>query len=148
MNNKRILVVAEDALRAEKLVFVVRLGGYETRVFDNEAAALNWAKYGCHDEEVLCLVFNNSGGFERAEQIVSAWRIAGTVLPVILVQRGQGSWNQRLAIGEDEQFFVCEPEAVMQILDVLTEIAANNRLGIEGYTEKRIRFFEEGVQCK
>lgn len=148
MNNKGVLIVDEDCFRAEKLVFIVRLGGYETRIFSSEAAALNWSQYGCHEEETLCLLFNNPGGFDRAEQIVAAWRAAGMTLPVVLVQRGKDSWNQRLAIGEKDHFFVCEPESVMQTLNILTAIAADNRLGSGGYTEKRIRFMGEAAQCK
>lgn len=128
MKKKGVLIVDENNQRAEKLDFIVRLGGYETRTFASEAAALNWAKYGCTEEgDCLCLLFNNPGEFDRAEQIATFWSATGMTIPVVLVQRGQGSWNRTLSIKEKDHFFVCEPESVMQTLDILTAIAANNR---------------------
>lgn len=144
MNKKGVLIVDEDSQRAEKLVFIVRLGGYETRTFGSEAAALNWAKYGCAEGDALCLLFNNPGNFDRAEQIVTGWLATGMTLPMILVQRGQGSWNHLLTSGEKENFFVCEPESVMQTLDILSAITAHKPCGAENRALGR-----EGVaQCK
>ena len=148
MNNKVVLVVDEDSHHAEKLVFFVRLGGYETRIFSSEAPALNWAKYGCAEEETLCLLCNNLENFDRAEQIAAAWIAAAVTLPVVLVQRGKGSWNRRLSIAESDHFFVCEPESVMQTLEILTAIAASNRLGAGSCTEKRTILMGGGSQCK
>jgi DNA-binding NtrC family response regulator len=127
MNNKIVLVVDEDSLRAEKLLFIVRLGGYLTRTFGSTAAALNWSQYGCSDGDALCLLFNNPGDINRAAEIVATWSAAGMTLPVVLLQRGQGNWNRLLAIAEKDLFFVCEPESVMQTLEILTAITANNR---------------------
>jgi hypothetical protein len=39
-----------------------------------------------------------------------------------LVQRENGNCNHLLTIGEKEYFFVCEPESVMQVLDILSAI--------------------------
>ena len=148
MNKKIVLVVDENNLRAEKLLFILRLGGYETRTFGTAAAAWNWIKYGYAEGEALCLLFNNPGDFNRAEEIVAAWAAAGMTLPVVLLQRGQGSWNRRLAIGEKDHFFVCEPESVMQTLEILTAITANNRRSEpEGVVRKTIVRGEVG-QCK
>lgn len=122
MNKKVVLVVDEDSNRAEKLLFIVRLGGYETRTFSSAAAAWNWIKYGCSEGDVFCLLFNNPGDFKRAEEILAAWTAAGMIVPVVLVQRGKGSWNQLLTIGEKDHFFVCDPESVMQTLDILSVI--------------------------
>lgn len=122
MNKKIVLVVDEDNNRAEKLLFIVRLGGYETRTFGSAAAALNWVKYGCSDGEILCLLFNHPGELAQAEEIFATWTTAGMIVPVVLVQRGKGSWNQLLTIGEKDHFFVCDPESVMQTLDILSVI--------------------------
>ena len=127
MNKKIVLVVDEDSLRAEKLLFILRLGGYVTRTFGSTAAAWNWIKYGYAEGDALCLLFNNPGDFNRAEELVAAWAAAGMIVPVVLLQRGQGSWNRLLAIGEKDHFFVCDPESVMQTLEILTAITANNR---------------------
>lgn len=144
MNKKIVLVVDEDSRRAEKLLFIVRLGGYVTRTFGNTAAALNWIKYGCSEGEALCLLFNHPGDFNRAEEIVAAWVAVGMTLPVILLQRGHENWNRRLAIDEHDHFFVCEPESVMQTLEILAAITANNRRSEPQKTIVR----GEVVQCK
>lgn len=123
MNKKVVLVVDEDNHRAEKLLFIVRLGGYETHTFGNAAAALNWVKYGCAVGEVLCLLFNHPGELKQAEEILATWTAAGMIVPVVLLQRGKGSWHQLLSIGEKDHFFVCDPESVMQALDILSVIA-------------------------
>lgn len=122
MNTKIVLIVDEDGQRAEKIDFIIRLGGYETRRFDNEAAALNWVKYGCTDVAVLCLLFNNPGAFDRAEQIIATWVATGRIVPVVLIKRGQCSLNHLRTIGSQDHFFACEPESVMQTLDILTAI--------------------------
>lgn len=119
MSKKVVLIVDEDSHRAEKLLFIVRLGGYETRTFNGAAAALNWAKYGCADGEILCLLFNHPGELTQAEEIFATWTASGMIVPVVLLQRGKGSWNQLLTIGEKDHFFVCEPESVLQTLDIL-----------------------------
>lgn len=127
MNRKVVLVVDEDSHRVENLLFIVRLGGYVTRTFSSTAAALNWIKYGCTEDDALCLLFNNPGDFNLAEEIVAAWTAAGMTLPIVLLQRGKGNWNRLLAIGEKDHFFVSEPESVMQTLEILTAITANSR---------------------
>ena len=147
MNKKNVLVVDEDSLRAEKLLFILRLGGYVPRTFGSTAAALNWIKYGCAEGDALCLLFNYPGDFNRAEEIVAAWAVDGRTLPVVLLQRGQGNWNRRLAIGEKDHFFVCEPESVMQKLEILTAITANNRRREPECVGKTIVRGEIG-QCK
>lgn len=123
MNKKVVLVVDEDSHRVEKLLFIVRLGGYETRTFNGAAAALNWAKYGCSDGEILCLLFNHPGELAQAEEIYATWTASGMIVPVVLLQRGKGSWNQLLSVGEKDHFFVCDPENVLQTLDILSVIA-------------------------
>lgn len=123
MNKKVVLIVDEDSRRAEKLLFIVRLGGYETRTFSGAAVALNWAKYGCPDGEILCLLFNHPGELAQAEEIYATWAASGMIVPVVLLQRGKGSWNQLLTVGEKDHFFVCDPESVLQTLDILSVIA-------------------------
>ena len=122
MKKKVVLVVDEDSRRAEKLLFIVRLGGYETQTFGSTAAALNWVKYGCSVGEVLCLLFNHPGKEEQAGEIFATWAAAGKTVPVVLVQREKGNWNHLLTLGEKDHFFVCEPENVMQVLDLLSAI--------------------------
>ena len=148
MNKKIVLVVDEDSLRAEKLLFILRLGGYVTQTFGSAAAAWNWIKYGFADGDALCLLFNNPGDFNRAEEIVAAWSAAGMTLPIVFLQRGQGSWHRLPAIGEQDHFFVCDPESVMQTLEILTANTVNNRRsGPEGAGEKTsVR--GEVAQCK
>ena len=148
MNNKIVLVVDEDNLRAEKLLFIVRLGGYVTRIFGSTAAALNWIKYGCSEGEALCLLFNNPGDFNHAEEIAAEWVSAGMTLPVVLVKRGQGNWNRLLSVGEKDHFFVCEPESVMQTLEILTAISANNRRSEPECVVVKTIVRGEGAQCK
>lgn len=138
--NKVVLVVDEDSRRAEKLLFIIRLGGYETRTFGNAAAALNWVKYGCPVGETLCLLFNHPGELAQAEEIYATWAANGMIVPVVLLQRGNGSWNQLLTVGDKDHFFVCEPESVMQTLDILSHI---------GYTDNAVvagpqKFFAAG----
>lgn len=135
MNKKVVLVVDEDSHRAEKLLFIVRLGGYETRTFSSAAAALNWAKYGYSDGEILCLLFNHPGELAQAEEILAIWTATGMIVPVVLLQRGKGSWNHLLTIGEQDHFFVCDPESVMQTLDILSVITLADN-GTEACLEK------------
>lgn len=135
MNKKVVLVVDEDSHRAEKLLFIVRLGGYETRTFGSAAAALNWAKYGYSDGEILCLLFNHPGELAQAEEILAIWTATGMIVPVVVLQRGKGSWNQLLPIGEKDHFFVCDPESVMQTLDILSVITSADN-GTEACLEK------------
>lgn len=132
MNKKVVLVVDEDSQRAEKLLFIVRLGGYDTRIFGSTQAALNWVKYGCSEGDALCLLFNSPGDFNRAEEIVAVWADAGMIVPVVLLQRGKGKWNQLLAIEEKDHFFVCEPESVLQTLEILTAITATKQCSEPG----------------
>lgn len=122
MNKKVVLIVDEDSRRAEKLLFIVRLGGYETQTFGSTAAAVNWVKYGCSVGEILCLLFNHPGKQEQAEEVFATWTAAGKIVPVVLVQREKGNWNHLHTIGEKDYFFVCEPESVMQVLDILSTI--------------------------
>lgn len=122
MSKKMVLIVDEDSHRAERLDFIVRLGGYATRDFDCEAAALNWVRCGSLEEDVLCLLFNSPGDFDRAEQIVATWVASGKVVPVVLVKRGQCRINHLLTVDWHDYFFVCEPESVMQTLDILAAI--------------------------
>lgn len=131
MNRKVVLIVDEDISRAEKLDFILRLGGYITRFFSCEKAALNWARYGCSDGEALCFLFNSRIEMDRAEEILSMWTADGMSLPVVLVQRGKGSWNHLLSLDTMEQFVVCEPESVMQTLEILTEIAAQGWFDVD-----------------
>lgn len=148
MNNKIVLVVDEDNLRAEKLLFIIRLGGYVTRTFGSTAAAWNWIKYGCTEDDALCLLFNNPGNFSRAEEIVAEWTAAGRTLPIVLLQRGQGNWNRLLSVGEKDHFFVCEPESVMQTLEILTAITANNRRSEPECVVVKTIVRGKGAQCK
>jgi DNA-binding NtrC family response regulator len=135
MKKRVVLVVDEDSHRAEKIHFIVRLGGYETHTFGSAAAALNWVKYGCPVGQALCLLFNHPGELRQAEEIFATWTAAGRIVPVILLQRGKGSWYQLLSIGEKDHFFVCEPESVMQALDILSVIACADR-GAGAWPEK------------
>lgn len=146
MHNKIVLVVDEDSHRVEKLLFIVRLGGYLTQTFGSTAAALNWIQYGCSRDDALCLIFNNPGDFNRAEEVVAAWTAAGMTLPIVLLQRGQGNWNRLLAIGEKDHFFVCEPESVMQTLEILTAIRCNALEGAGGKTVATGRLFNASRQ--
>ena len=139
MNKKVVLVVDEDSHRAEKLLFIVRLGGYETRTFGSAAAALNWAKYGYSDGEILCLLFNHPGELAQAEEILAIWTATGMIVPVVLLQRGKGSWNHLLTIDEKDHFFVCDPESVMQTLDILSVITS-----ADNGTEASLEFLATG----
>lgn len=123
MNKKVVLIVDEDSRRAEKLHFIVRLGGYETQTFGSTAAAVNWVKYGCSAGEILCLLFNHPGKQEQAEEVFATWTASGKIVPVVLVQREKGNWHHLHTIDEMDCFFVCEPESVMQALDILSTIA-------------------------
>ena len=122
MKKKVVLIVDEDNRRAEKLLFIVRLGGYETQTFGSTAAAVNWVKYGCAVGEILCLLFNQPGKEEQAGEVFATWAAAGKIVPAVLVQREKGNWNHLLTICEKDYFFVCEPESVMQVLDILSTI--------------------------
>lgn len=148
MNKQIVLIVDEDSLRTEKLVFIVRLGGYKTRTVDTVEEALNWSKYGCHEEDVLGLLCNNPGKFDRARQIVTVWIAAGRTVPAVLLQRGKGDWNHLLPIGEDDHFFVCDPESVMQTLEILTAIRANRRCSAQECGEEITNGRGDVVQCK
>jgi len=142
MNKKVVLIVDEDGHRAEKLLFIVRLGGYETRTFSNAAAALNWVKYGCAVAETLCLLFNHPGELAQAEEIFATWTATGKIVPVVLLQRGKSNWHHLLTIDEKEHFFVCEPEDVMQTLDILSLIESADN-GAEVGAEKYLASAEE-----
>ena len=122
MQKKVVLIVDEDSRRAEKLVFIVRLGGYETQTFGNTAAAVNWVKYCCSAGEILCLLFNHPCKEEQAGEIFATWAAAGKTVPFVLVQREKGNWNHLFTICEKDYFFICEPESVMQVLDILSTI--------------------------
>lgn len=124
MNKKVVLVVDDDNHRAEKLLFILRLGGYETRTFGNAATVFNWVKYGCSADEVLCILFNHPDGLQQAGEIFATWAGIGMIVPVVLLQREKGNWSQLLGIGETDLFFVCAPESVMQTLDILSVIAS------------------------
>lgn len=126
MNKKSVLVVDEDKARLEKLLFIIRLGGYETQTFGSLPVALNWIKYGSAESEDLCLVFNSPGEFHLVEEIVAAWSALGKKLPIILLQRGQAGWNRHLALDAMDPFFVCEPESLLQSLEVLTAISTKD----------------------
>lgn len=123
MNKKVVLIVDEDSRRAEKLCFIVRLGGYETQTFASTAAAVNWVKYGCPAGEILCVLINHLGKQEQPEEVFVTWTAAGKIVPIVLVQREKGNWSHLHTIGEKDYFFVCEPESVMQVLDILSAIA-------------------------
>lgn len=123
MNKKIVLIVDEDSRRAEKLLFIVRLGGYETQTFGSAAAAVNWVKYGCSDGEILCVLINHPGKQQEAEEVFATWAATGKIVPVVLVQREKGNWNHLHTISEKDYFFVCQPESVMQALDILSTIA-------------------------
>jgi DNA-binding NtrC family response regulator len=122
MSKKIVLIVDEDGERAEKLHFIVQLGGYTTRTFNSASAAFNWAEYGCPQGEVLCLLFNHLGQEGMAEKVFATWMATGMIIPVVMVQRGKEDWNQLLNIGEQDHFFICAPESVMQTLDILSVI--------------------------
>lgn len=127
MKKKIVLVVDEDSRRAEKLLFIVRLGGYETQTFGSTAAALNWVKYGCSVSEILCLLFNHPGKQEQAEEVFATWTATGKIVPVVLVQREKSNRNHLHTIDEKDHFFVCEPESVMQVLDILSAIEGTDK---------------------
>ena len=148
MNKKLVLVVDEDSHRAEKLLFIVRLGGYETRTFGGAAAAINWLEYGCPEGEALCLLFNCPGDYNLAEEIAAAWAAAGMTLPVVLLQRHQGNWNRLLAIGEKDHFFVCEPDGVMQTLEIVTAITASKRCTEPEYAKWKTIVWGKVFQCE
>lgn len=120
MNKKVVLIVDEDKARAEKLVFMVRLGGYEPQLFGSTAAALNWIKYGDSVNNILCLLFNHPAELRQTEEIFTAWAAAGMIVPVVLVQRGEDNWSHNAR--NKDHFFVCMPEEVMQTLDILSVI--------------------------
>lgn len=126
MNKKIVLIIDEDGDRAEKLHFIVQLGGYATRTFGSVAAAFNWAQYGCPQGEVLCLLLNDPGQQDLAEKIFATWMATGMIVPVVMVQRGKEDWNRLLNIGEQDHFFLCAPEGVMQTLDILSAIASGD----------------------
>jgi hypothetical protein len=119
MNKKVVLIIDENKQRTERLDFIVRLGGYETQSFDSDAVALNWVRYAGQEEKVLCVLFNNPGDVARVEQICQSSIESEMFVPVVLVQRGHYSF---LAIDKKEHFFTCEPEGVMQTLDILSAI--------------------------
>lgn len=124
MSKKIVLIIDEDGDRAEKLHFLVQLGGYTTRTFNSVAAAFNWAEYGCQEGEVLCLLFNDPGQQEMAEKVFATWMATGMIMPVVMVQRGKEDWYHHLNIDEQDHFFLCTPEDVMQTLDILSAIAS------------------------
>lgn len=135
MSKKMVLIIDEDGDRAEKLHFIVHLGGYTTRTFGSAAAAFNWAEYGCPQGEVLCLLINHPGQQESAEKVFATWMATGMIIPVVVVQRGKGDWHHLLNIGEQDHFFICTPESVMQTLDILSVIASGNSAA-EGWSKK------------
>ncbi len=122
MSKKIVLIIDEDGDRAEKLHFIVQLGGYTSRTFGRAAAAFNWAEYGCPQGEVLCLLFNHTGQQEAVEEVFTIWKASGMIAPLVNVQRGKENWNHLLNIGELDHFFLCRPEDVMQTLDILSVI--------------------------
>lgn len=121
MNKKVVLIIDEDSRRTERLDFIVRLGGYETQSFESGAAALNWVRCAS-PEEVLCILFNNSGGMNRIDGIVATWIDTGKIVPVVLVRRDKFELNQNFAIDKMDHIFICEPESVMQTLEILSAI--------------------------
>ena len=149
MSKKIVLIIDEDGDRAEKLHFIVQLGGYAIRTFGSAAAAFNWAEYGCPQGEVLCLLLNDPGQQELAEKVFTTWMATGMLVPVVMVQRGKEDWNLLLNIGEQDHFFLCAPEDVMQTLDILSVInyAGNNadedlekvHVGAEWLQSSRVR---------
>lgn len=122
MSRKIVLIIDEDGDRAEKLHFIVQLGGYTIRTFSSVAAAFNWAEYGCPQGEVLCLLLNHPGQQEPAEKVFATWMATGMIVPVVMVQRGKKDWSHLLNIGEQDLFFLCTPEDVMNTLDILSVI--------------------------
>lgn len=118
MNKKVVLIIDEDSRRTERLDFIVRLGGYETQSFESGVAALNWVRCAS-PEEVLCVLFNNPGGLNRIDGIVATWIDTGKIVPVVLVRRGQFDCP---AIDKMGHVFICEPESVMQTLEILSAI--------------------------
>lgn len=122
MNKNMVLIVDKNSHRVENLQFMVRLGGYETRIFENTAAALNWIKYAGHAAQILCLLFNHPQELENTEKIFTEWVGSGMIVPVVLVQRGKGNSFQLPMVGEMDHFFVCVPENIMQTLDILSVI--------------------------
>lgn len=126
MSKKIVLIVDEDGDRAEKLHFIVQLGGYATRTFGSAAAAFNWAEYGCLQGEVLCLLLNDPDQQDLAEKVFATWMATEMIIPVVMVQRGQKDWNQLLNIGAQDHFFLSTPEGVLQTLDILSVIACGD----------------------
>lgn len=140
MSKKVVLIVDEDSQRTKRLTFMVRLGGYEVRNFDCEAEALNWASYACLEKEVLSLLFNRPGTFDRVEQIAATWIATGRSVPVVLVQKGPFNLDNVPLIEKDDLFFVCEPEGVMQTLDILSAVEC----GASGFYRPRRNHLSEG----
>lgn len=148
MSKKSVLVVAEDKTRLEKLLFIIRLGGYEAQTFGSLPAVLNWVKYGCSEGDDLCLVFHSPGEFRLAVEIAATWSELGKKLPIILLQRGKAGWNRELSIDAMDPFFVCEPESLMQSLEVLAAIAAKNSCIESSECTGRMKVMGEAVICR
>lgn len=124
MKKKLVYVIDEDSRRGEGLRFVLRLAGYESCLFFDEATAINWFKYVHHAEEPLCLLFNNPQDQMRTAEIVTSLALSKVALPALLVQREKAhAISPPLSGGNAGEVFVCEPAGVMQLLEHLTATA-------------------------
>lgn len=123
MERNTVLIVDEDRHRLEKLLFMVQLGGYKARSFENTAAVLNWIKYAGEPSQILCLLFNCPLELVRIEEIFADLvAAAGVLVPVVSVQRGEVCKPNLCARGTIDHVFICEPECIMQTLDILADI--------------------------
>lgn len=122
MSKKMVLVIDQDSYRAERLLFVLRLAGYDSSFFRDVATAVNWVKHVNVNEEQPCLLINDLDDPARATQTISALVESRAELPTILVQRCKGAWHALAALVDSQSIFVSEPATVMHTLERLPAI--------------------------
>lgn len=122
MSKKLVLVIDEDSRRAEGLLFVLRLAGYDSCLFLDMDTALNWVKHLIDAGEPLCLLINDLEDLSRAKQTITKLGTRRPTVPTILVQRGKDVQTAMLALADHHEILICEPATVMNTLEILTAV--------------------------